>query len=183
MTPESLAGGGPSIPHGAAAVATDDLPPRLEAIGNDLSRATCADLRRARKRRRIRRRAIGCAAAVAVLVPGAALAHSLLTTPQTVAASMPAGTKFLVGSTPVCTVVKQDVEYRCTVDHAVNTEVSDLTGTVEPTVDSTKHVNGGCRSLNHDGTLWSCYIGKAAVAQKIIGPDFLGQYAPSPGEG
>jgi len=183
MTDESLAGGGPSVPRGAALVAADELPPRLSAIGDDLERAARADLRRSRKRRRTRRRIAGCAAAVAVLVPGAALAHSLLTTPAQVAASMPAGTKFLVGSTPVCTVVKQDVQYRCTVDHPVNTEVADLTGTVEPTVDATKHVNGGCRSLNHDGTLWNCYIGTVAVDQKIIGPHFLGQYAPSPGVG
>src|SRR5690349_5964299 len=117
MSDESLAGGGPSVPRGAALIAAGELPPRLAAIGDDLQRATSADLRGARKRRRVCRRAIGCAAAIAVLVPGAALAHNLLTTPAQVAASMPAGTKFLVGSTPVCTVVKQDVQYRCTVDH------------------------------------------------------------------
>ena len=27
------------------------------------------------------------------------------------------------------------------------------------------------------------YVGQAAVRQKIIGPDFLGEYAPSPGVG
>jgi hypothetical protein len=30
---------------------------------------------------------------------------------------------------------------------------------------------------------WQCYIGRAAVEQKIIGPGFLGEYAPSPGVG
>jgi hypothetical protein len=50
-------------------------------------------------------------------------------------------------------------------------------------VDATKHVNGGCRSLRSDGREWECYIGQAAVRQQIIGPDFLGEYAPSPGVG
>jgi hypothetical protein len=54
---------------------------------------------------------------------------------------------------------------------------------VEPTVDASKHVNGGCRSLASDGREWACYIGPAAVAQKIISADFLGEYAPSPGVG
>jgi len=57
------------------------------------------------------------------------------------------------------------------------------TGTVEPTVDGSKHVNGGCRSLNSAGTTWECYIGRAAVDQQIIGAGFLGEYAPSPGSG
>jgi hypothetical protein len=61
--------------------------------------------------------------------------------------------------------------------------VSYLEGTVEPTVDATKHVNGGCRSLTSDGRVWQCYIGRAAVDEKIIGPDFLGEYAPTPGVG
>jgi hypothetical protein len=54
---------------------------------------------------------------------------------------------------------------------------------VEPTVDATKHVNGGCRSLRTDGLEWQCYLGRAAVDEKIIGAGFLGEYAPSPGQG
>ena len=56
-------------------------------------------------------------------------------------------------------------------------------GTVEPTVDASRHVNGGCRGLNSAGTAWECYIGQAAVDQRIIGPGFLGEFAPSPGVG
>ena len=59
----------------------------------------------------------------------------------------------------------------------------DWTATVEPTVDATKHVNGGCRAQNAAGTEWECYIGEAAVAQNIISQGFLGQYAPVPGVG
>jgi hypothetical protein len=154
---------------------------RLEAIGDQLERAARAELAHSR-RRRIRRRAAACAAAVVVIVPGVAVGRSLLTTSD-VAASMPAGTKFLVGSTPRCTVVHEGVEYHCTVDHPVNTEVSDLKGTVEPTVDRTHTVNGGCRSQDSKGLEWECYVGRAAVDQQIIGPDFLGQKSSGPGQG
>ena len=96
---------------------------------------------------------------------------------------MPAGTRFLVGTTPTCEEVRAGVEYHCTIGRAFKAEVTDLKGTVEPTVDATKHVNGGCRSLRSDGREWNCYIGREAVTQKIVGQDFLGQHAPSPGAG
>ena len=96
---------------------------------------------------------------------------------------MPAGTRFLVGTEPACEVVKPGVEYHCTIKGDFKSEIEDLKGTVEPTVDATKHVNGGCRSLRSDGREWTCYIGEEAVRQQIIGPDFLGEYAPAPGRG
>ncbi|WP_028067158.1 hypothetical protein [Solirubrobacter soli] len=153
---------------------------RLIAIGDDLERAARKDLRRHTSRRR---RVIGGAVALAILVPGGALAAGLLSTEE-VERSMPAGTKFLVGTTPKCEVVEEGVEYHCTVAGKFNDpEISDMKGTVEPTVDATKHVNGGCRSLRSDGREWTCYIGQEAVRQKIVGPDFLGEYAPAPGVG
>jgi hypothetical protein len=153
---------------------------RLSDLGDDLERAARADLRRHSRRRR---RVLGGAAAFAILLPGGALAASLLTT-EDVARSLPAGTKFLVGTTPKCEVVKDGVEYHCTISGALNDpEISDMKGTVEPTVDASKHVNGGCRSRNSDGREWDCYIGEEAVRQQIIGPDLLGEYAPSPGVG
>ena len=79
--------------------------------------------------------------------------------------------------------MRQDVEYHCTLATAPAPEVFDWKGTVEPTVDRTKHVNGGCRSLRSDGLEWQCYVGRAAVEQRIIGAGFLGEYAPSPGRG
>jgi hypothetical protein len=97
--------------------------------------------------------------------------------------SLPAGTLSLAGTNPTCTVVEQGIEYLCVLEHAPAPEVSDWKGTVEPTVDATKHVNGGCRSLTSDGRNWRCYVGQAAIDQQIIGPDFLGEYAPSPGVG
>jgi hypothetical protein len=181
---ETAAGGGPASPPGAVAIAAGDLPPRLGAIGDELERATRAELRHAGlRRRRIRRRVAGCAAALVILIPGAALAGGLFSTDE-VEQSMPAGTRFLVGTTPHCEVVKADVEYHCTVKGNFNNpEIADMKGTVEPTVDKTKHVNGGCRSLRSDGREWTCYIGQEAVRRQIIGAGFLGEYAPSPGVG
>ena len=96
---------------------------------------------------------------------------------------MPARTLALAGTEPTCTVVRQDVEFHCVLARPPAPEVSDWKGTVEPTVDATKHVNGGCRSLTSDGLEWQCYIGEEAVAQQIVGENFLGEYAPSPGVG
>ena len=153
---------------------------RLNALGDELERAARADRRRSRRRRR---RIAGGAISLAILLPGAAIAGSLLTE-EDVARSLPQGTKFLVGTTPTCKEEKAGVQYRCTIKGAFESEIDgSLEGTVEATVDDTKHVNGGCRSLRADGREWRCYIGEAAVEQKIIGPDFLGEYAPSPGVG
>ena len=93
------------------------------------------------------------------------------------------GTLSLEGTHPTCTTVSHGVEYHCVLAKAPRPEVSDWKGTVEPTVDKTSHVNGGCRSLNSAGTTWQCYIGQAAVEQQIIGAGFLGEFAPSPGRG
>jgi hypothetical protein len=120
---------------------------------------------------------------LAVLVPGAAFAAAHLISNEQVAASIPQGTLWLADTEPSCTTVTQDVEYHCTLGKAPGNEVGDWAGTVEPAVDASKHVNGGCRSLNHDGTEWECYLGQKAVDEQIVGQSFLGQYAPTPGVG
>jgi hypothetical protein len=155
---------------------------RLIAIGDDLERAARADLAATRRGRTRRRRVLGGAAAIAILAPSAALAGGLLSTSD-VARSLPAGTQFLVGTKPACEVVDEGVEYHCTIDRAPQSGISDLKGTVEPTVDASRHTNGGCRSLRTDGTEWQCYIGQRAVDEQIIGPGLLGAYSPGPGAG
>jgi hypothetical protein len=164
-----------------------ELQTTLRRLGYALESAADADLHPAAptraRRRRVSTRVVVIAAAVAVLVPSVALAASRLIGTDEVAQSLPAGTLSLAGTEPTCTVVVQDVEYHCVLAHAPAPEVSDWKGTVEPTVDATKHVNGGCRSLASDGREWECYIGQAAVDQQIIGAGFLGEYAPSPGVG
>jgi hypothetical protein len=154
----------------------------LTKLGAALEQAAASDLGRPRARPR---RAVLLAAAVVgiVVLTGASFAAVRLISGGDVAASLPAGTLSLAGTEPKCTVVTPNVEYHCVLAHAPAPEVSDWMGTVEPTVDATKHVNGGCRSLASNGREWACYIGEEAVKQQIIGPDFLGEYAPTPGVG
>ena len=154
----------------------------LSRLGDDLERACAADLATRRPRHRTRRFVLAACAAAVVLGGAAAVAADQLSSSD-VAHSLPAGTAALIGTDPTCTAVKQDVEYHCVLAKAPYPEVSDWKGTVEATVDATKHVNGGCRALRSDGLEWECYIGQAAVDQEIISQGFLGQYAPAPGHG
>lgn len=165
-----------------------ELDPRLQTLGDRLEQAATADLASAtaapaRRPRRISRRVAIAIATLAIAVPGAAIAADQLIGTDDVAQSMPAGTLALAGTEPTCTVVTEGVEFHCVLANAPAPEVSDWKGTVEPTVDASKHVNGGCRGLTSDGKEWQCYIGQAAVDQQIIGQGFLGEYAPSPGVG
>ena len=164
------------------------LDPQLEALGDRLESAAAADLAAnpqpaARRTRRIPRRLVLVAAVLAIAIPGVAIAADRLTGTSEVAQSMPAGTLALAGTEPTCTVVQEEVEFHCVLAKAPAPEVSDWKGTVEPSVDASKHVNGGCRSLASDGREWECYIGQAAVDQKIIGQGLLGEFQPAPGQG
>jgi hypothetical protein len=172
------------------------LDDRLVRLGEALDRAVRADLVASRLRRAslLRRpRLLAAAAVVGVIVPAAAIAATQLITTSQVAASLPQGTRALIGTDPSCTAVLANVQYHCVLakppaadaapTSASSPTTPDWTGTVEPTVDATLHVNGGCRALNAAGTAWECYIGEAAVQQSIISQGFLGQYAPAPGVG
>src|SRR5580765_4357379 len=151
-----------------------NLRPELSRLGDEIEQAAAAQLgARSRPRARMSRRLLLAVAVVLVAIPGLAYAASALISTDEVAAGLPAGTKMLQNTEPRCTVVRQDVEYHCVLGRLpADPEVTDLKGTVEPTVDATKHVNGGCRSLTSDGRVWQCYIGQAAVSEQIIGPDF-----------
>ena len=138
-----------------------DVRSMLDHLGDALEDAAAADLYRSevlqprppQRRWRGHRRLLLVAAALVVVVPGAALAADrLLVDEQDVAASLPAGTLALAGTNPTCTVVRENVEYHCVLEKAPAPEVEDWKGTVEPSVDATSHVNGGCRSLNSAGT-------------------------------
>jgi hypothetical protein len=162
---------------------TTERSERLTRLGVALQSAARDDLARHAPRRRGRSRAVVLALAVAVIVPSAAVAADHFISNSDVAAGLPAGTLALAGTEPTCTAVREGVEYHCTLAHAPRPEVADWKGTVEPTVDSSKHVNGGCRGLTSDGREWQCYLGRAAVDQRIIDSGFLGAYAPTPGVG
>jgi hypothetical protein len=167
------------------------LTPELEQLGDALQAATTADLDRratatatpARQKRR-RRIAVGVVAA-AILVPGAAVAATQLISNDDVAQSIPAGTMSLLNTHPTCTTIQAGVEFDCTLADAPHGELAAgaWKGTVEPTVDASKHVNGGCRSLSVDGRHWRCYIGQEAVRQQIVGPQMLGSFSSGPGVG
>jgi hypothetical protein len=167
------------------------LDPTLAALGDALEHGARADLartaaspapRRVRSRRSTRAILIGVAALL-IAVPSIAIAAKTLIGTDSVARSLPAGTLALLGTEPTCTVVTEGVEYHCILARTPAPEVEDWKGTVEPTVDDTKHVNGGCRSLRSDGLEWQCYLGQAAVDEQIIGQGFLGEYSPGPGVG
>jgi len=165
-----------------------DLTPELDRLGAALERAAARDLageatpRRGRPRRAGRLMAVAFAALA--LAGGVAFAATrALVDEDTVAASLPAGTFSLIGTEPTCTVVREGVEYRCTLARPPAPEVQDWTGTVEPTVDAAKHVNGGCRAVDAAGMEWRCYLGQEAVRQQIIGAGFLGEYSAGPGRG
>jgi hypothetical protein len=170
------------------------LDPKLHALGDRLERAAAADLAAGarpvmRRPRRASRRLAVIVAVLAIGVTGVAIAADRLISTGEVAQSMPAGTLALAGTEPTCTVVTKDVEFHCVLARPPAAEVTDAQGnpawkgTVEPSVDAGKHVNGGCRSLANDGREWECYIGQAAVDQNIIGPSLLGEFAPAPGVG
>jgi hypothetical protein len=171
------------------------IPDRLAQLGEALDRAVRADLvaqhvvTRRTRRPRVRhpRRMALAAVLTVVLVPAAAVAATQLLSTAQVAASVPQGTKALIGTDPTCTVVTANVEYHCVLAQAPSENggpaPGDWNATVEPTVDATKHVNGGCRAQNAAGTEWECYIGQEAVTQKIIGASFLGQPVLGPGVG
>ena len=165
-----------------------ELDPKLQRLGDRLERAAANDLAAVagaapRRPRRITRRLALVGAVLAIGIPGVAIAADQLISTGDVAASMPAGTLALAGTEPTCTVVTKDVEFHCVLKHAPAPEVSDWKGTIEPSVDASKHVNGGCRGLTSDGREWECYIGQAAVDQQIIGQSLLGEYASGPGVG
>jgi hypothetical protein len=173
---------------------TAPLEPDLVRLGDALEQAAARDLARAatvapdrpaasRSHPRRRRVFVGGLLAAVVLIPAVAVAADRLISTDDVAASMPAGTLSLAGTEPACTVVTAGVEFHCVLKRPPAPEVSDWKGTVEPTVDRSKHVNGGCRSLVSDGTVWQCYLGQEAVRQQIISGGFLGQVSAGPGVG
>jgi hypothetical protein len=136
------------------------------------------------------------AVAAALAVPTAAIATGVLSTSEEVADGLPNGAALLVGTDPHCAPVRERIEYECVLssppkemslrdgyERAIGEwlgEPGEWMGVVEVTVDSDHDVNGGCRSRNVDGTLWRCYLGKAAVRHKIIGGQFLGDHLPGP---
>jgi hypothetical protein len=135
--------------------------------------------------RRGRAKLIAGVVVVALAAPAVALAAGVFDSPQEVAQGIPAGTLALMGTEPTCTTVREGHEYDCRLAKAPTGELEPgaWKGTVEPTVDATGHVDGGCRALDGAGTEWRCYLGAEAVRQEIIANSMLGEAAPAPGVG
>jgi hypothetical protein len=179
----------------ATATATPPGPALAAAGGVRTARGTArsgrargARLRRLARSATSTRRRIAVTVAVAVVaVPGAAIAADALLSPDQVASSLSSGTLALLGTHPSCTTVQDGVEYHCVLESVPTNQggppANQWLNTVEPSVGADQHVNGGCRAQNQAGTEWECYLGEAAVTQKIIGQGFLGAYAPGPGVG
>jgi hypothetical protein len=162
------------------------LSPKLDKLGDALERAAAADLAGSTttaRRRRPRRRVVLAAVALAIILPGGGAIAAALFSTDDVSRSIVAGGFIFQGTHPDCTVVTEGVEYHCMLDKPPIPEVSDFKGTVYQTVDATQHVNGGCRSLTSAGLEWECWIGEAAVKQKIISEDFLGEVQTVPAVG
>jgi hypothetical protein len=123
------------------------------------------------------------AAVVALLVPTAVVATSLLT-PRDVAVGMPGGSYVFTGTNPTCVVVTDGVEYRCTLGHAPTVEtVSNYTGAKQILEGPDKTIVGGCIGTSSDGLHWQCYIGAAAVQHGILVKSMLGQPVLAPSRG
>ncbi len=87
----------------------------LNQLGDALERSVAVDLdRRSARKPRRRRRALVGVAAMLVVLPGAAYAAGSLISTAEVADSMPAGTLALMGTEPECEVVREGVEFECT---------------------------------------------------------------------
>jgi hypothetical protein len=166
---------------------TSQLPDRLDRLGDALREVAAADLARERagQRARKRRRTLAALVAAVVAVPGVAVAANALISTDEVARSIPNGTLSLLDTEPRCTTVRAGVEFDCVLGKVPQGDVQPgrWKGTVEPTVDDSRHVNGGCRSLNGAGTHWRCYVGEEAVRQGIIAAGFLGEPSRGPGSG
>lgn len=115
------------------------------------------------------------AALVALVVPTAVVATSLLT-PRDIATGMPGGSAIFTGTNPTCVVVTDGVEYRCTLAHAPTVEtVPSYLGSKQILQAPDSTISGGCIGTSSDGLHWECYIGDSAVQHGILVKSLLGQ--------
>jgi hypothetical protein len=182
-----------------------DIDARLDQLGEALHAAAEDDFaagrgqvteRRPGRRRRVQLGLALCALVLAV--PALAFATGTFDSDQEVADGLPAGYAMLEGTDPVCATLREEVEYDCVLasppkevgpppgfERAIGEFVGapgEWKGVVIATVDETHRTNGGCRSMNEDGTDWRCFLGLAAIRHKIIGPKILNDYLPNPVE-
>jgi hypothetical protein len=127
--------------------------------------------------------------AALALGTGAALASHLLKSPAEEQLGMIEANTLFAGSNPTCVSASASA-FHCTLARTPTgetfyaqdgTQLLDVfLGMKMPTVDTTRHVDGGCVARSADGRSWDCYLGHAAVTHGVIGATLLGDYAPIP---
>jgi hypothetical protein len=161
-----------------------EITQELNVVGDALERAWRQDVGTRRLPRR--RIMIGVLAAVMLLGVGAAIGNGVLKSDADEEAGLVAGHSVFDGTSPTC-VRRSTTAFRCTLDRAPTGLTFDVPnaylGVKVQTVDANSRVDGGCVAVSADGRAWDCYLGEAAVARGIIGPDFLGEYQPGPASG
>jgi hypothetical protein len=135
-----------------------------------------------------RRRMLVLAIAAAVMLGGVggglAASGFFTATPAQEEQGLPDGSATFIGTHPTCTQTS-DEHFRCLLQSAPSVEYIDgsYLGAKMPSVDATKHIDGGCIANTPDGLTWDCYLGQAAVNHGILDASLLGQYQLSPSHG
>lgn len=166
---------------------------QLLRVGDELQRAWNADHRRRPSTSfwQRRRPALIVALVLVALSGGAALAAAVLKSPAEEEQGILAGHLLFAGAQPQCEALTA-TSFRCTLEepptgmtfYREDAQVFDeFLGMKVETVDSTRHVDGGCVSISADGRSWNCFLGQSAIDHDIIDPGFLGTYLPEPATG
>jgi hypothetical protein len=135
-----------------------------------------------------RRRILVLAIAAAVMLGGVggglAASGFFTTTPAQEEQGLPDGSATFIGTHPTCTQTS-DQHFHCLLKSAPSVEYIDgsYLDAKMPSVDASKHINGGCIATTADGLTWDCYLGQAAVDHGILDASLLGQYQPTPSHG
>lgn len=160
----------------------NDIDLELIRIGNELRNAAQRDLAQPRVPRR--RLVTLLVAALVVLGAGAGIAATVLNkTAQQEERGLVDGSATFAGTHPTCTQVSL-TQFHCVLA-SVPTELTfpnggTFVGVKMSSVDSTKHVDGGCVGRSRDGLVWDCYLGQEAVRRGIVDSGYLGQFVPDP---
>lgn len=161
-----------------------DVTERLDLAGDALHAAWRLD----RSRRRVARGAAATiACTVLVLGAGAAIAGSLFKSAADEETGLVEGYRLFAGSSPRCASTSS-TSFRCVLARTPTGETfygpggkqlfRGFLGLKAETVDTTRHVDGGCVSVRDDGRTWDCYLGQSAVDHGVVRARLLGTYLP-----
>jgi len=174
-----------------------EISERLLRVGDELQRAWNADHRRRPSTSLWQRRRLALVVALVLvaLTGGVALAAVIVKSTAEEEQGILDGHLLFTGAQPQCETLTA-TSFRCKLEspptgmtfyreNAQGSTVVDgmLLGAKVETVDSTRHVDGGCVSISADGRVWNCFLGQSAVDQGIIGASFLGHHLPEPATG